>query len=129
MEGLPIYWHQAKFRATGYSNSFEEEAIEGRPLPLQRIPSKIAIQVTGLDAAGARLAATAWEVELQGSLDMLAYDSDAGAMLTHKSGTNADGDCVRSDGKLMISRAMRVHVRSLTLGAADSILVTVVAAK
>jgi hypothetical protein len=123
-EGLPLYTQSVKFKATGIDNVF----TANMPLiPMTRIPSVWSIQVTGLAADGKTIAAaSAWEVNLEGSIDGIAYDDDAGTMLNHKGGVNANGAVVKSNNNFMAARFVQLHCKTLTLGPADSILVNVV---
>jgi hypothetical protein len=113
MQGLPLVTRTKDFVTTGYSDVTDI----GLALPLTRIPNKWSLQVTGLTAAGAVAAPTSWEVRVQRSLDGLAYDDDAGSMLVHVNGTNANGAVVSTDGNLRPCRWVRIHVVALVLGA------------
>ena len=124
MKGLPYFTQRANFSATGYANVCTADI----PLPLQRIPTKWSIQVTGVAADGkTNVAASSWTVSLQGSLDGIGYDGDsAAAIVAHTNGTNADGSVVKSGGNFSPVRFVRIHCSALSLGSAASILVSVV---
>lgn len=114
------------FTAAGIYNFFTENGVGF--LPILRSLTKWSIQVTGLDANGANVAAGDWDAFLQGSNDGIGYDDQTGAMLEHKQGVNADGSVVRSSGNLMAVRAVRINLASLTLGSAAKVRVTVIGA-
>lgn len=111
-EGLPLFFQQVKITAPGYANAF---LVDGATA-LHRIPSIWSLQVTGVNAAGANVAATAWSVTAQASLDNLGYDGDTTAgIISHVSGTNADGAVVKSNQNFLPTRYVRIHCTSLTL--------------
>jgi len=117
---LPLFFCQQDFITAGYSSPLDISIV----VP---VCNKWSLQVTGLDANGANVAAEAWDVTLQASNDGVGYDGDTTtAMLRHVSGTNADGAVVKSNGNLMPVRRARVHVVSVTLGSATKIRVTAV---
>ena len=121
MDGLPVFVQQVKFTTPGYANAF---LVDGSTA-LHRIPTIWALQVTGLNAAGANVAAGAWSVSAQASLDGIGYDGDTTtALLSHVSGTNADGAVVKSNSSFMAARYVRLHCTSLTLTNAAAIYVS-----
>ena len=84
------------------------------------------MQVTGLNAGGANVAATSWTVTLQGSNNGLGYDGDSQALLTHSgASTNPDGSMVRTAAPVGPVRYVRIHCNALSLGSATGIQVDV----
>ena len=123
MTGLPILIQQKKFKAVGYDNVFLLDLAQ----PFHVVPKSWSMQVTGLAADGVtNVAATSWTVNLQGSLDGIGYDGDATeAMLVNTSASEPDGTVEKSNNNFLAVRFVRIHCSALVLGAADSILVTV----
>jgi len=124
MVGLPLFTQHAVFTGTGYA----DVTLADIPLPLQRIPSKWSLQVSGLAADGkTNVAATSWNVTLQGGGDGIGYDGDSQAILTHASVTNPDGSTVRTTSPVGPARRVRIHCQALSLGATcTQIVVSVV---
>lgn len=118
----PPFVFQKLFTGTGTYNFLTAEAVA--TMKLRRSITKWSLQVTGVDASGAVVAApTSWTVNLQGSLDGLSYGT--AAMLTHTNTVNANGDVVDSAGNFKPRLGVQINVSALTLGPAAGILVTV----
>jgi hypothetical protein len=80
------------------------------------IPTKYSLQVTGVDAAGAAAAPSAWDVLLLASLDGVTY-TEASKILEHVNTSNGNGDVVFSAGSFYPARAWAIKCKALTLGA------------
>ena len=89
-------------------------------MPFQCIPNKFALQVTGLNAAGAAQIPTSWDVMLLASIDGIAYN-EASLIVEHVNTANGNGDVVwqpTTAKSFYICRFLLVKVKSLVLGAA-----------
>lgn len=125
MTGVPILVIQHSFTATGKYQY--PEAVESVSESLLRIPTKFAIQVSGRDSAGASQAASAWDVIVEPSLDGINFNDMTTPMLEHVSTANSDGDVVWSGASGATFRGVRylkINLKSVTLGSAHDILVT-----
>lgn len=80
------------------------------------IPSKYSMEVVGLNAAGAVVAPSAWDVLLLASLDGKVYN-EASKILEHVNTSNGNGDVVFSAGNFYPARFWAVKCKALTLGA------------
>lgn len=105
----PLLGANAEFAATGQTTLLEGNAA-------QSIPTKYAIQVTGVNAAGAAAAPTAWDVLLLASLDGVTYN-EASVILQHVNTANGNGDVVFSAEKFYPARYWAIKCKALTLGA------------
>lgn len=89
------------------------------------VPHRWALQVTGTDSAGTtKVAPTAWDVILQASLDGLAFN-DTSKIVEHVNGTNANGDVVWPGAVFLPTRYAQLDVKTLTLGSAAQIYISV----
>jgi hypothetical protein len=105
----PLLTGNAEFTATG-----EVVLVEG--VAAQSIPTKYSLQVTGVDAAGAAAAPTAWDVLLLASLDGVTYN-EASKIIEHVNGTNGNGDVLFTQDKFYPARFWAIKCKALTLGA------------
>jgi len=112
-----LYSQQNSFTTTGTQ---EIVTTSASGIKMQAVPSKFALQVSGLNSSGTTQAASAWNVALEGSLDGYNWT----AIQTHVSGTNADGVVVWGGSNFYEVNYIRLHCISLTLGSAAKILVT-----
>jgi hypothetical protein len=109
------------FTASGFWQPFSARDINEKAIitPLTSIPSRWALQVTGLDNSGNIQAPTVWDVILQASLDGFAF-TDNNALAEHSSeGGQSSGDMVWSgaaDSMFKTALFIQVHVRTLNLG-------------
>ena len=78
-----------------------------------------AVQNFSLQVVGDEVAATAWDVALEGSLDGVNFEP----LLTHVSGTNSNGAIVFNGNQVYPVMFIRSKVNSVTLGSATRILV------
>jgi len=114
---LPLFHLEKDFTAEGSYNPFTVESAT--VIPLYPIPNKYALQVTGLDAAGAVQVPTSWDVLLLASLDNLAYN-EASLIVEHVNTSNGNGDVVwqnTSTKSFYVCRFLLVKVKALVLGA------------
>lgn len=132
MYAAPAILIQKSFAATTSAPFQVPEQNEGVNVPFSYIPSRWALQVTGLNAAGAITAPSAWDVIIQPSLDGIAWNDMSTPMLEHVNGTNGNGDVVWSGAAGATFRGLRflkIDVKTLTLGTATKILVTLMGLK
>ena len=104
----------AEFTATGQ--------VQIGTIPAQAVPTKYALQVTGVDANGAVVAVTAWDVQLIGGLDNLAFN-ESSKILEHVQTSQKNGDTIYSSGAFFPARYWVIKCKALTLGAAVKIKV------
>ena len=105
----PLLGANAEFAAIGQVTLLEGNAA-------QSIPTKYAIQVTGVDAADAAAAPTAWDVLLLASLDGVTFN-EASKIVQHVNTANGNGDVVFSAEKFYPARYWAIKCKALTLGA------------
>lgn len=79
--------------------------------------SSIPLRSYGLLVYGNPVAASAWSINCEGSLDNVHFST----ITTHASGTNGDGATTWSGASLSPSLYIRTRVTSLTLGSATNI--------
>lgn len=125
--GIPILsWIKQPYTATATVNL--PEAIEGFNPSFQRLPMRWALQVTGVAADGKTLVTpSTWDVILQPSLDGVAYNDMTSPFMEHKNGTNGNGDVVWGGSNFYPVRQVAVHIKTLTLGSAAKIYLSVIA--
>lgn len=133
MTGVPIVLYSGSVTTTGVisplaSNNFQTGAAQLTPLSL--VPTKWALQVTGVNVSNVITAPTAWDVIIQPSLDGFAFNDMATPMLEHKNVTNGNGDVVASGQtatQFFPIRFYKIDVKTLTLGTATQINITLMA--
>ena len=84
--------------------------------PAQAIPTKYALQVTGVDAAGAAAAPTSWDVMLIGSLNKTVFN-EASKIIEHVNTAQGNGDTLYSAGSFYPARYWKMKCKALVLGA------------
>jgi hypothetical protein len=116
----PLVTAAAEFTATG--------TVVVSTNPAQAIPTKYALEVIGLNAAGEVVAPTGWDVLLLGSLTGKTF-TEKSKIVEHVNSSQDNGDVVWSGANFYPARYWALKCKTLSLGTAVKILVNVVAVK
>jgi len=112
MNGVPIDHFEKDLTADGtyLLNTDSLGAIMSYP----RIPRIWTVQVTGLTAANVIAVPTAWDVQLLGSIDGIAFVTQ---VLRHVNGTDSNGALKTTGTTYNLVRFAKLYLTSLNLGA------------